>query len=1705
MKRKTFTKRMSTMLCLLLPISLLPTQAVPISAEENTETNFYSSFEKEDAPLTWENEVELDAEGNEKESGVIGNVPYDGIQGDITHLVEGITASAENPPNEITTNLVDRNPQTKWLAFEPTARIEFSFEEEVNIVKYALTSANDYPERDPEAWELYGSNDKNEWTKLDEQDNQSFAERYERKLYEMDNDKKYRYYRLEISKNGGAGLTQLGEIAVSNGIDAPPPEPSNMKTYIGDGPTSSYTAKTNVGWTGTKALFYQGQQTVEDRGYSYNKIYDVNVDVTSETQLSYLIHPEFADQEQLDYSSTFVSIDLAFTDGTYLSELEPLDQHGVELNPQAQGKSKTLYVNQWNYKVSNIGQVADGKTIDRILVAYDNPKGPGVFRGSIDDLKIDGNPSEEAPSSPVDYVDILRGTNSNGTFSRGNNFPAVAVPHGFNFWTPVTDAGSTSWLYSYQQSNNDENQPELEAFALSHETSPWMGDRQTFQIMPSQVEGKPSADRNERALAFQHSNEIAKPYYYSVKFENGIQTEIAPTNRAAMFKFHFNDADHKLIFDNVNNNGGLTLNPEDQSLTGYTDVRSGLSAGATRMFVYATFDAPVTESTMLTGEGRDHVSGYMGFDAEDQTVAMRIATSLISVEQAKKNLEQDIPSDSSFEQVKDEAKKLWNEKLKTIEVEGASKDELTTLYSNMYRLFLYPNMAYENTGTEENPVYKYASPFSPAAGENTATETGAKIVNGKPYVNNGFWDTYRTTWPAYSLLTPTHAGEMIDGFVQQYKDGGWISRWSSPGYANLMVGTSSDVAFADAYLKGVTNFDVDAFYESALKNGAVASDDASVGRKGLTTSIFDGYTSTSTGEGMSWALDGYINDFAISNIAKELAEKSKGAEKTRYETEYNYYLNRAQNYVNMFHPEAEFFIGKNANGEWRTTAEAFDPREWGGDYTETNAWNMAFHVPQDGQGLANLYGSREAFAEKLDEFFSTPETAHHPGHYGGVIHEMREARDVRMGMYGHSNQPSHHIAYMYNYAGQPWKTQEKISEIMSRLYLGSEIGQGYAGDEDNGEMSAWYIFSAAGFYPLQMGSPNYAIGAPHFEKMTIHLENGKDIVIKAPNVSKENKYVQSLKVNGKQYDKTSISHELLANGATLEFEMGAKPSKWGTSEKALPTSLTDIDTNGTSLELDPLSDLTDDGKGQAHHSDQGVAKAWFDNTSDTTLSLSKEKAWVQYKFDSKAKRAMMYTLTSGEKKEQDPKSWEVIGSNDGKRWTLLDREENVSFKWRSYTQPFTIDNPGDYQYYRIQFKDNQGANQIALAEVEFLGFGDVKNKLKTIEGTLKDFHESGDVSKHDMKKLQKEMNQVEHQLEKNHYTQAAKKAEDFLKHLKKAKKVSNKAQSQLEADMTALKGYILQANKDTIPGKGKWKYREEVYQVPIFELSSLNIPAIAPGQDATVSVDIQNVGMSEGEKEITLSINGEQKEVKTIALAPEETQTVTFTVSGLPLGIHEVQVNDQIGTLKVLHIDKPVLSMSFDEEDASDQSPYEQNGVLNGNTEIVEGKFGKAIRLDGGWIEVPNSEFLNGGDELSIATWLKLDDAQQDQKIIGKTSIGNGYLLAVDGGIYPEIWTEGGPRLSFNEGEIPSQEWVHLALTFKKDDRLIAYINGEEVANISAGSVPILNNDEPLIIGGAPWNPEALQMRGAVDEVRIFKQALQPEEVVNLMNDNTIE
>jgi predicted alpha-1,2-mannosidase len=1272
---------------------------------------FTTSFESGQPQPTWTSTSET-VKGAPWVSGVTaGTVPV--LAGSVKDKIADVTASSDNPPNEVAKNAADEDPNTKWLTFATTGWLQYQLSGDVTVKKYALTSANDTPDRDPKDFTLQGSADGSAWTTVDSRSGQKFSGRFATDIYDVATPAAYRYYRLNVTANSGdTGSTQLGDLILSDGSAAPTPV-AGMTTEVGSGPSSGPNVKPNTGFTGLKALGYAGTHTRSGAVHAWNKLYDVHIPVTRDTQLSYDIFPELTNAD-LAYPSTYASVDLHFTDGTYLSRLRrpAQDENGVALTPKGQGTSKILYASQWNAVAASVGTVAAGKTIDRVLLGYDNPAGSDTagaateFKGWIDDLAIGAAAPRDTSASYVDHVDTRRGTNSSGSFSRGNNLPLTAVPNGFNFYTPVTDAGSDSWEYSYAAQNNADNLPTLQALGISHEPSPWMGDRDLFQVMPSAVGGTPDLDRTKRALPFDHADEVARPDYYGVTFKNGIKAEIAPADHSAVFRFTFPGDTGDLLFDNIDNSGGLTFDAAKGTLDGYADHRSGLSTGAGRMFVHAEFDRAPGTATKTTGQGRDNVTGYAQFDTSgNKVVTMRIATSFISAAQAKKNLDLEVPSDTSFDTVEHRAGQQWNAKLGKVQVQGASDDQLTTLYSDLYRMNLYPNSASENTGTAAQPVYRYASPFS-AAGPPTPTQTGAKIVDGKVDVNNGFWDSYRSEWPAYSLLESDTAGQLVNGFVQQYKDGGWTSRWSSPGYADLMTGTSSDVAFADAYAKGVTNFDAEAAYAAAVKNATVVPTSSGVGRKGLDTSVFDGYTNTSVDGSVSWSLDGYVNDYGIGTMAAKLAKdpKTAKADRERYQEESAYFLGRAQNYTTLFNKNVGFFEGRNADGSWRVPDASYDPQQWGNEYTESNAWNYAFTVPQDPAGLASIYGGKKNLEKKLDTFFATQETADgDAGGYGGTIHEMIEARDVRMGELGLSNQPSYAIPYMYDYAGDPAKTQAAVRQIEQRLYTGSSIGEGYPGDEDNGAASTWQIFGALGFYPLQVGSDNYEIGSPLFTKATIHLDNGRSIVVNASNNSRSNVYVQSLKVNGRKWDKTYLTQSQLASGAVLDFTMGAKPSTWGTGADAVPTSLTPA--GGTPS---PLTDTTGPGLGTGTSADGTDVAALFDNTSKTAVTFPTATPQVDYAYtgaDGKAparQKAAFYTLTSGSTAGQDPKSWRLEGSSDGTHWKTVDTRSGESFDSRLQTRPFEIAHPGAYSSYRLVVTANSGGVATTLSEVELL-------------------------------------------------------------------------------------------------------------------------------------------------------------------------------------------------------------------------------------------------------------------------------------------------------------------------------------------------------------------------------------------------------------------
>lgn len=1042
-----------------------------------------------------------------------------------------------------------------------------------------------------------------------------------------------------------------------------------------------------MGYSGLRALQYAASG-----GGGRQTLFNIDIPVQRDTSLSWLVMPEIVDGDAL--ASTGVALDLVFDDGRRLSELSAHDQHGAGVSAAAQGASNTLYPQQWARKQVRLGELPElrGRHIRAIELEV-RPLHGGHARGWLDDVSIQTQP---APSIQhrSDYVLTTRGTQSSGTFSRGNNFPATAVPHGFNFWTPVTDAGTLGWLYRWSEGNDADNRPRLQALALSHQPSPWMGDRQTFQVMPSSNAGVPEADRQRRALSFSHENELARPSLYQVNFDNGIRAEITPTERAAVFRFRYpQQGDANLLFDNVDARGGLTLDARTQTLSGFTDTRSGLSNGATRMFVYARFDRPWKDSGMLR-TGRP--TGYIKFDpGSEGEVQMRIATSLISVAQAQRNLEQEV-GQSGFDVVHENARQAWDALLDRVTVSGASEDQLTTVYSNLYRLFLYPNIAHENVGTIAKPDWRHAdqSHWTTDGPGGDAMHTSAVVRPGKVYVNNGFWDTFRTSWPAYALFSPKDAGNMVAGFLQQYQDGGWVSRWSSPGYADLMVGTSSDVAFADAWLKGVRGFDGQQAYEAALRNATVISPVSNVGRKGQAQSMYRGYVSTGTHESVSWTLENALNDFGIAQLARSLAHDASSVEQAqRYRDEADYFDARAATYSRLYDPATGFFRGRDPHGQWDMPAARFDPRVWGGDYTEANAWNFAFTAVHDGAGLATLLGGREAMASRLDTFFATPETAEarFAGSYGGIIHEMTEARDVRMGMYAHSNQPSHHIPWMYVQAGQPWKTQQRTREVMRRLYLGSEIGQGYAGDEDNGEMSAWYLFAMLGLYPLRMGADEYVIGSPAFERAEVRMDNGHILRVVARNNSADNVYVQSLLLNGRQWDRAWLRHADIAEGGTLEFTMGPEASSWGSGKDALPPSLTTAGARPVTMQ-----DLTSSAVKVTLDDDQSV-QTLFDDDGGTTQRLAANAA-VTVELPA-AGQVEYYTVTSGSAPIIHA-GWTLEGRRAGETsWQMVDKRKGLDFAWAGQLRPFRIAQPGRYQAYRLRLESNQ---PLDMAELELL-------------------------------------------------------------------------------------------------------------------------------------------------------------------------------------------------------------------------------------------------------------------------------------------------------------------------------------------------------------------------------------------------------------------
>ncbi len=732
-------------------------------------------------------------------------------------------------------------------------------------------------------------------------------------------------------------------------------------------------------------------------------------------------------------------------------------------------------------------------------------------------------------TDPEEWVNPLMGTASKPSMSNGNTYPAVGVPWGMNLWSPQTGKMGNGWMYTYDAD-------QIRGFKQTHQPSPWMNDYGQFAIMP--VTGKVKFNQDERASWFSHKSETSKPYYYSVYLADAdVTAELAPTERAASFQFTYPKNDSSfIVIDAFDKGSYIKIIPSENKIIGYsTRYARGTLIDFKNYFVIY-INKPFTFSKTWKGNRlikdsleitSNHSGAIIGFKTtKGERVSLKVASSFISIEQAELNLKRELGNDN-FETTKAKAKSVWNKALSKISVEGGSIDQVRTFYSCLYRTLCFPNKLYEIDAAGKIVHY---SPYN------------GKVLPGYMFGGTGFWDTFRALYPFLNLMYPSINKEMQEGLINDYLEGGFLPEWSSPGFADIMIGNNSASVVSDAYIKGLRGYDINKLYEALLHGANNEGPMSAVGRKGVEFYNTLGYVPYDVGinENAARTLEYAYDDFAIWKLAKAL---------NRPKEEIDRYATRSQNYKNLFDPQTSLMRGKNKDGKFQSP---FNPYKWGDAFTEGNSWHYTWSVFHDVQGLIDLMGGNQLFVNKLDSVFLLP-PIFDDSYYGGVIHEIREMQIANMGQYAHGNQPIQHMIYLYNYAGAPWKTQYWVRETMDRMYKATP--DGYCGDEDNGQTSAWYIFSSMGFYPVCPATDQYVVGAPLFKKITVTLENGKQVIINASKNSGENKYVNSVKLNGKAYENNWLGHFDLLKGATLNFDMIAKPNtKRGTDKKSFPYS-----------------------------------------------------------------------------------------------------------------------------------------------------------------------------------------------------------------------------------------------------------------------------------------------------------------------------------------------------------------------------------------------------------------------------------------------------------------------------------------------------------------------------------------------------------------------
>lgn len=717
----------------------------------------------------------------------------------------------------------------------------------------------------------------------------------------------------------------------------------------------------------------------------------------------------------------------------------------------------------------------------------------------------------------ADYVNPLVGTQSTFELSTGNTYPAIARPWGMNFWTPQTGKMGDGWQYTYTANK-------IRGFKQTHQPSPWINDYGQFSIMP--MVGKAEFDEEKRASWFSHKGEEAKAYYYKVYLADyDIVTEMTPTERAAMFRFTFPENKQSyIVVDAFDKGSYVKIDKENRRIIGYSTRNSGgIPANFKNYFVLEfdkpfTYQATVNDSVFVengTEQQAHHAGAVIGFSThKGESVHVRVASSFISYEQAMQNLTE--LGDDSFDTLVQEGREAWNKVLGRIEVEGGNLDQYRTFYSCLYRSLLFPRKFYE---IDRNGQIVHYSPYN------------GQVLPGYMYTDTGFWDTFRCLFPLLNLMYPSVNKEIQEGLINTYKESNFFPEWASPGHRGCMVGNNSASVLVDAYLKGVKVEDVETLYKGLLYGTEhVHPEVSSTGRLGHEYYNKLGYVPYNVGinENAARTLEYAYDDWCIYQLAKALNRPQKEIER---------FAQRAMNYQNLFDAESKLMRGKNADGSFQSP---FSPLKWGDAFTEGNSWHYSWSVFHDPQGLIDLMGGNEMFVQMMDSVFAVP-PLFDDSYYGFPIHEIREMTVMNMGNYAHGNQPVQHMIYLYNYAKQPWKAQYWLRQVMNRMY--SPTPDGYCGDEDNGQTSAWYVFSALGFYPVCPGTDQYVMGAPLFQKATLHFENGNTLLIQAPENSEKNLYIESMTVNGQNYTRNYVTHSMLQQGGRIEISMGDEPNR----------------------------------------------------------------------------------------------------------------------------------------------------------------------------------------------------------------------------------------------------------------------------------------------------------------------------------------------------------------------------------------------------------------------------------------------------------------------------------------------------------------------------------------------------------------------------------